>query len=195
MLALCAGTAAINAQMLTSAEREKAEAYLKSTAQTFKESFNGLSDAQLNWSPSPEAWSVGDCVKHLAASEGGLRQMVDGFLAAPANPEKRAEIKATDEQMMAMMASREVKVKTFAPLEPKNTSYTSVNAAWEDFETRRKNLVEWMENTDQPLRSHVGQIPTGMLDAYQLSLLIGAHTLRHTAQIEEIKANPNFPKN
>jgi hypothetical protein len=34
----------------------------------------------------------------------------------------------------------------------------------------------------------------GPLDAYQWILLISAHSERHTKQIEEVKADPNFPK-
>ena len=32
------------------------------------------------------------------------------------------------------------------------------------------------------------------IDAYQWLLLLAAHSARHTAQIEEVKADPNFPK-
>jgi uncharacterized damage-inducible protein DinB len=32
------------------------------------------------------------------------------------------------------------------------------------------------------------------VDGYQWLLLISAHSARHTAQIEEVKADPNFPK-
>jgi hypothetical protein len=38
------------------------------------------------------------------------------------------------------------------------------------------------------------QPPAGLLDAYQWMLFQGAHSKRHTAQIEEVKADPNFPK-
>jgi hypothetical protein len=45
------------------------------------------------------------------------------------------------------------------------------------------------------MRNHVTESPMlGAMDAYQLMLLISAHTARHTAQIEEVKAHPNFPK-
>jgi hypothetical protein len=44
------------------------------------------------------------------------------------------------------------------------------------------------------LRNHVASSPIGTYDAYQLILLIGAHSNRHTQQIEEVKADPNFPK-
>jgi hypothetical protein len=32
------------------------------------------------------------------------------------------------------------------------------------------------------------------LDAYRWVLLMSAHTERHTNQIKEVKADPNFPK-
>jgi hypothetical protein len=33
------------------------------------------------------------------------------------------------------------------------------------------------------------------MDAYQWLIFNGAHCKRHTAQILEVKADPNFPKN
>jgi len=33
------------------------------------------------------------------------------------------------------------------------------------------------------------------LDAYEFVLLIAAHSERHTKQILEVKADPNYPKN
>ena len=44
------------------------------------------------------------------------------------------------------------------------------------------------------MRNYVLQMPIGSIDAYQMLLYISAHTKRHTLQIEEIKANPAFPK-
>jgi len=35
----------------------------------------------------------------------------------------------------------------------------------------------------------------GTLDGYQWILLISGHERRHTLQILEVKADPNFPKN
>jgi hypothetical protein len=34
----------------------------------------------------------------------------------------------------------------------------------------------------------------GYVDACQVMLLIAAHTQRHTDQIKEVKAHPNFPR-
>lgn len=45
------------------------------------------------------------------------------------------------------------------------------------------------------LRDHATDSPMGQpLDAYEWLLFIGAHSERHTKQILEVKADPNFPK-
>jgi hypothetical protein len=45
------------------------------------------------------------------------------------------------------------------------------------------------------LREHAADSPVGTKwDAYEFILLIGAHSERHTKQILEVKADPNYPK-
>jgi len=46
------------------------------------------------------------------------------------------------------------------------------------------------------LREHATDSPLQVkLDGYEWLLFIGAHSSRHTKQILEVKADPNFPKN
>ena len=64
------------------------------------------------------------------------------------------------------------------------------------FDLTKKRLValEWKQDD---LRDHFADHPVpaiGTLDAYQWVLLISGHTRRHTLQILEVKADPNFPK-
>ena len=55
--------------------------------------------------------------------------------------------------------------------------------------------MDYVRTTNDDLRDHFGPHPTlGTLDGYQWILLISAHSERHTKQIEEVKADPNFPK-
>jgi hypothetical protein len=45
------------------------------------------------------------------------------------------------------------------------------------------------------MRGHAIDSPMGVkLDAYEWILFISAHSERHTKQILEVKADPNFPK-
>jgi hypothetical protein len=48
--------------------------------------------------------------------------------------------------------------------------------------------------TSADLRQHVSDGPFGSMDAYEWILFIGAHSERHTKQILEVKAAPDFPK-
>jgi len=65
----------------------------------------------------------------------------------------------------------------------------------ESFKTNRAKLIEYVKATNDDLRNHVVTLPPGSFDSYQMILFIGAHSNRHTQQIEEVKSDPNFPKN
>ncbi|MBG9376653.1 DinB family protein [Panacibacter sp. DH6] len=186
---------AIKPAGLTDAERTMAVDLLQQTEDGVIKAVAGLSEAQLNFKPAPDKWSVAECVKHIAVTEGGLWQMTEGTIKAAPNPEKRAEIKATDDQVVQMIESREHKVKTAPTMEPQNTEYKTMDDALQSFKTNRGKLIEYVKTTNDDLRSHVATLPFGTYDSYQLVLFIAAHSKRHTAQIEEVKADPNFPKN
>jgi hypothetical protein len=176
-------------------EKKYASDLLLQTEAGVINSIAGLSDAQLNFKPAPDKWSVLDCVKHIAVTEQSLWQMTNGAITAAANPEKRADVKATDEQVVQMIESREKKVKTAPAMEPQNTPYKSLHEALESFVKDRSKLINYVKTTDADLRNHVVTMPFASFDSYQMILFIGAHSNRHTQQIEEVKADPNFPKN
>ena len=180
---------------LTDAERKTATDLLQQTEKGVFDAVSGLSEAQLNFKPAPDKWSVLECVKHIAVTEQSLWQMTNGAIQAQANPEKRADIKSTDEQVIQMIESREKKVKTAPPMEPQNTPYKSLDEALSSFKNDRTKLIEYVKTTDADLRNHVVAMPFASFDSYQMILFIGAHSNRHTKQIEEVKADPNFPKN
>ena len=181
---------------LSDKERNDAVDLLSKTEQGVFNSLLGLNDAQLNFKPAPDRWSIAECVKHIAVTEMALWQMTDAALKQPANPEKRSEIKATDEQLVQMVESRAQKVKTFTPLEPQNTSYKSTPDALASFFDSRKKLIVFVSTTNDNLRDHVATLEkVGSFDCYQMVLFMAAHSYRHTLQIEEVKADPNFPKN
>jgi hypothetical protein len=64
----------------------------------------------------------------------------------------------------------------------------------DQFLKARERTMEFMKSTPG-LREHVVDSPLGQpLDAYQWVLFISAHSERHTKQILEVKADPNFPR-
>ncbi len=184
----------IHSDAISGKERKVLVNELKDTKKVFLQSVKGLSEAQLNFKPSAEAWSVKECAYHLALSENNLWKMAEGSLKAPANPEKRAEIKMTDEQIMKMMKDRRNKIKTNESFEPVKATYKNLEEALNDFKLKRADLIKFVKTSTDDMRNHVAQGPMGSIDSYQILMLLATHTNRHTQQIEEVKANPNFPK-
>jgi hypothetical protein len=186
-----AGTPTDNS--LTKKERKFAADHMKNTRVDLVDAVKGLTSKQLNFKPSADSWSVQECVYHIAISEKNLWTLLEMTMKATANPEKRSEIKMTDEQIISMIQDRGMKVKTNEKFEPKNTPYKSMEEAMADFKSNRVNHIKYIKATTEDLRNHVTQMPFGWLDCYQLCLMISAHTNRHTQQINEVKANAGFP--
>ena len=57
-LLMMAGATAASAQEVTQAEKDKALQYLETTKKNILEATRGLSEAQWNFKPAPERWSV-----------------------------------------------------------------------------------------------------------------------------------------
>lgn len=174
---------------LTPQEREKAIQLLMQTEAGVFDAVKGLTEAQLNYKPAADKWSVAECVKHIAAAEKELWAMAEPALSQAPNPEKRSEIRFTDEDLIKAVEDRTHKSKTFAALEPANSPYKTVPEALAAFKVNREKLIALVKNTQIDLRNHVVVLPVGTYDSYQFILLIAAHSNRHTQQIQEVKAN------
>ncbi|THU39180.1 DinB family protein [Niastella caeni] len=175
-------------------ERSYAAKLLKETEKGVKDQVKGLTEAQLKFKPAPDRWSIEECVKHIAKSEEALWQMTESAIKATANPDKRSEIKVTDEQLVQKVEDRSMKIKTMEKLMPENIPFKDTDEALESFKKNRDKLIDYVKSTEADLRNHVTALPFGMVDSYQMILFIAAHSNRHTQQIIEVKADPNFPK-
>lgn len=180
--------------VLSKKERKFAADHMKSTKMSLHEAVKGLGSAQLNYKVAADRWSVQECVYHIAISEKNLWTMLVTSMKGSATPEKKKDLKFTDEQIVQVIEDRANKVKTFAQLEPQNTPYKSFDEAINDFKTTRTAHIKYIKATSEDLRNHFVQMPFGLLDCYQLALMISAHTDRHTQQLNEVKADGRYPK-
>ncbi|HEY6506073.1 MAG TPA: DinB family protein [Chitinophagaceae bacterium] len=176
-------------------EKKSAAKFLKQTKKEVEDAVKGLSEAQLKFKPAPDVWSVEECLKHIAMTEQALWGMADATLKQPATPDKRSEVKWTDDDVIKKIEDRSTKVKTMDPMKPENTPFKSASEALESFKQSRDKLIDFVKSTDADLRNHVMALPFGSLDGYQFILFISAHSNRHMQQITEVKANAGFPKN
>lgn len=183
------------ARPLTPEERETALKSLQATRDAFLQSIAGLSEKQWTFKSAPDRWSVAEVAEHIAVSESAIFGLVQSkFMAGPATPEKRAEVKFTDDQILARIPDRSHKAQAPEFLKPTGR-WPNREQLTKAFESERKATMEYVKTTQDDLRDHFGPHPAlGTLDAYQWILLISAHSERHTKQIEEVKADPNFPK-
>jgi hypothetical protein len=169
--------------------------HLKQTQKGFLKSVKGLSEAQLNFKVTPEKWSVKECLQHLTLAEAGLWMWVDGALKAPANADKRAGIKMSDDDMLKGVSNRSNKVQAPDNFLPKNAKWSTMELTLSAFKEERGKLINFIKNTSDDMRNHVvTETPFGPIDSYKIVLLISAHTNLHMQQINEVKVNPDFPK-
>ncbi len=183
----------IAANGLTDAEREMTIAELSKTQERITNTVEGLSEAQLNFKATPESWSVAECVEHLAISESMFNGMLQGALKTPANAAMRDSVKMTDQALLGIITSREQKVKTPEAFEPSG-KFGSHDETLDALVTKRKEHIEYVKTTEDDLRNHYGQLPFGTIDGLQIMLFMSGHTERHVAQMEEVMAHADFPK-
>jgi uncharacterized damage-inducible protein DinB len=180
---------------LTSQEREEALKQFTATRDNFLKSIAGLSLKQWTFKSAPDRWSVAEVAEHIAVSESAIFSLVQKTMQSPAAPEKRDQVKGKDEMILQRVPDRSHKAQAPEFLRPTGRWATEAELT-KAFEDSRAATMEYIRTTNDDLRDHFFDHPVfGTLDGYQWLLLISAHSARHTAQIEEVKADPNFPKN
>jgi uncharacterized damage-inducible protein DinB len=184
------------ATTLTPEERESALKSFQATRDKFLQSIAGLSPKQWTFKPAPDRWSVAEVAEHIAVSETLLSGLVEKqIMTSPAAPEKREQVKGKDEIVLEKVPDRSHKAQAPEFLRPTGRWATEADLT-KSFEESRQATIDYIRTTNDDLRDHFFDHPIlGTLDGYQWLLLISAHSARHTAQIEEVKADPNFPKN
>jgi hypothetical protein len=139
------GAAANSAQELTQAEKKHALKYLESTKKDVVDPTKGLSEAQWNFKPGPDRWSVAQVMEHIAAAEDFIRVdfVEKKVLTLPAGEPGRDE-KKIDAAVEAMIPDRSHKAQAPEPLVPNNRFGSP--------ERSLKHFLESRETTEQFLR-------------------------------------------
>jgi uncharacterized damage-inducible protein DinB len=190
-----AQTAPAASTPLTPQEREFALQQFQTTHDNFLKSISGLSEKQWTFKPAPDRWSVAEVAEHITVSETTIMGLIQKqLMQSPAAPEKRAEVKGKDQMILERMPDRSHKAQAPEMLRPTGRWATEAELT-KAFEESRKANMDYIRTTSDDLRDHFFSHPVfGPMDGYQWLLLLSAHSARHTEQIEEVKADPNFPK-
>jgi hypothetical protein len=177
---------------MTEKDREFAVAQLNASREKFIASVSGLSEGQLKFKSAPDRWSISEVAEHITLSEDFLfSTLTDKALKSPLTPDK--ERKFTDEQILTMVTNRGTKFPAPDPLKPAG-KWSNMAETMQEFDKRRARTIDLVKTTKSDLRSHFVQFGSAEVDALQWALFLSGHCERHTAQINEVKADPGFPK-
>jgi DinB family protein len=175
---------------VTAAERGEAARHLAATRDSLVETLAGLSDAQWRFKPSSERWSIAEIMEHIAIVEDRIGEIIGKMGEAPADSVDR-DAKQVDAFVLANVPDRTRRVQAPERLAP--SGRWTGSEALEHFLGSRVRTEELLRSAPH-LRGRVLPHPIlGPWDGYQWILGVGAHCARHTSQIREVMADPNFP--
>ena len=155
----------------------------------------GLSPAQEQFRPTPEAWSIREIVEHLSIMEGRL----SGLLNMMLKKAESATVQASDGQgfrpfSLDQHVERSLKEKYTAPEAVRPTGNVPVEDLLANLRRSRTALHDLRPKLEAlDLSSLTYPHPVfGPLDLYQWLAFIGVHEDRHLRQIESVISSPEF---
>ena len=161
---------------------------------------SGLTDAQLNWKPAPEKWSIAQCLEHLTAASRGFNPYFVDALARGGQKFAAASPPAYRPTFMGSWLIKYVQPQNPRKLPaPKifRPSASNVRNALDKFHEQQGEFRQFVGETEgidynkTRLRSPVTPlIRYSLADAYVITVL---HEQRHLAQARRVREMPGFP--
>lgn len=177
---------------LNDSERAFLIEQMEISKKAFLASISGLSEAQWKFKPAATVWSVAECAEHIVLSETFLFDTSQQILKSPAVARPERSNAEFDHQLAIGVQDRSHKATAPEPITPSGKINSPADAA-KAFTEKRDSNEAYVKSTSDDLRVHVAPGPAGPMDSYQFLVLMATHTARHTAQIKEVQANPNYP--
>src|SRR5258707_1166977 len=162
---------------------------------------SGLSEAQLNWKPAPDKWSIAQCLDHLAVTSSKFDPY---FTAALARARKKWPVTSSPSYRPTLIGGWLIKQvvpetgrnlpapKVFRPSESSN-----IHASLESFLEKQERFITFVRETHgvdynkTRLRSPVTPLMRySLADAFVITLV---HAQRHLAQARRVRETSGFP--
>lgn len=184
MLVLTGLAGRMHTNILTTRERHTLATELKTSKNDFLKTVGGLSAKQFNFKAGKNELSVKECVYKLVSVENNLWTSAKTSLKQEASSFQKTI--SDDEALLSF-----VQQKTF---QCKELKFKNTKEALKFYRNERAEMLKYVHTSTENVRAHTAKTCVGNFDAYQLMLLNTIFAKQYTQQIEEIKANPNFPK-
>ena len=166
---------------------------LGTSAKGVIEAVSTLDDAGWSFKPSPESWSVGEVMEHLFMVEKGLGGQVRGAAETPADPQWSSKTTGKTESIRALLPDRSQKFQAPEPVQPQGEM--SRRGVMQGFIETRHETMAFVRESKTPMLAHTFESQAfGPINMRQGYLILALHNARHLQQIEEVMANPDFPR-
>jgi DinB family protein len=172
---------------------------ISSQRQALIGSVRGLSEAQLNYKAEGDPWSISDILHHLAlAGEASFKLL--SMMVKQAEERGAAPDLTPDESILASIDHIKQEAENQRVQAPDFVTPHSHIPADESIARLAASSEKFGEVISRLARFDLGQLiyPHPFfkdLNLYQWILVSGWHEGRHTAQVERIKSQADFPKN
>lgn len=144
----------------------------------------GVDEALARRKPSPETWSILDCVEHTIETERYLLSR----LRAAQSVEQPFEKSRREGKIAMLAADRTRKIEAPEPVHPRGR-YETLAEALAAFDQVRAEVVDWVENCAGDPRRMLTEHPliAGPVTCAETLAMMAAHPARHAKQIEEVR--------
>jgi uncharacterized damage-inducible protein DinB len=174
-------------------ERQLAADHLVTSRERLVGLVEGLSSEQWVFHPGEGRWSIEDCLEHVTRVENRVFGLIGKRLEEAPLAETPAAIREKDGMLMQAIPDR-TEHRQAPDMARPNGQWSGAGQLLDEFEKARARSAEFVRETKADLRSYTHPHGAfGEIDCYQWLLLLGLHAERHARQIEEIKADAEFP--
>jgi len=156
---------------------------LRSGKMALAQVLEGVSEEMASRKPAPDRWSILECMEHLAVAESYMLKMT---LAAVEVAEPRMNA-MREKAIRERGADRTRRVESPEVARPAGRFATLAKAA-DAFNVSRDQAIAFVEKSGDDLRAKITEHPLiGAVNCYENLLIMAAHPLRHSKQIQEIR--------
>ena len=156
----------------------------------------GLSDAQVNFKPAEDQWSIREIFHHIGIVEGATAKLMANMLKQATENSLPEDVDKDGSVLNSLEAHAENFARKFqAPERMLPVNAGSIEESIARLGETRAKLVAPLEQLCQyDVSNLVFPHPAlGPINTYQWILVMGGHDSRHTAQINRIKEDGRFP--
>jgi hypothetical protein len=161
----------------------------------------GLSEAQLNWKPAPDKWSISQCLDHLAVTSSKFGPYFTAALARARKKWPASTPPAYRPSWMGGWLIKQVTPETGrnlpAPKVFRPSESSTIQGAFESFLKQQERFLAFVRETDgvdynkTRLRSPVTPLMRySLADAFVVTVV---HGQRHLAQARRVREMSDFP--